>query len=115
MASYKIYSKFCLPCVAGNELKAVQKWAVENFGTPIEVVRTTYRPALQEEANEIWGGVHYIAFIASFDDDGNVVNKQDFWDFVDLIKGNAMEQSKGAGFMAEAKKKPAKSAKKKAK
>lgn len=115
MASYKIYSKFCLPCIAEKELKAVQQWALSTFGSTIEVVRTTYRPKLQEEANKIFGGVNYLAFIASFDDKGNVVNAQDFWDFADLIKGNNMEQSKAAGFMTQAKKKPAKVAKKKAK
>lgn len=114
MSSYKIYTKFCLPCIANQELKLVQEWALKNFGTEIEVVRTTYRPKLQEEANKIWGDVKYLAFIVALDDGGKVVNKQDFWEFADLIKGDAMEQTKGATFMAKAKKKPAKSAKKKA-
>lgn len=114
MSSYKIYTKFCLPCIAEKEIKLVQEWALKNFGHTIEVVRTTYRPKLQEEADSIFGSVNYLAFIVSLDDKGNVVNKQDFWDFADLIKGGSMEQSKGADFMAKTKKKPAKPAKKKA-
>lgn len=95
----KIYTKLCIQCVAPQALESIQRWAVQNYHQPFEVVRTTYRPKLHEEATAIYGAPDYTFFIEM---DGKV---HDFYEFANKVKEG--------GPMFKTKAKPVKKGKKK--
>lgn len=105
----KIYTKFCVKCIRPLELEAMQKWALENTGHPIEVLRTTYRPALHQEAAILWGEDNYTSFVTI---EGNNI---DFDEFYKRIKEGAKMQDfliyGEPKFVSKTKKKPVKKVK----
>lgn len=75
-----IYSKFCVPCVKGDDFKDFEDYCrIRNV--PVEVRRTTYQPKLHEEATEIWGDEFYTIFVRFRNG-----KKYDFDEVIKMIK-----------------------------
>lgn len=58
----RIYSKFCVPCVKGDRFKELEAYCRDR-GIVLELCRTTYQPALHQEATKIWGDENYTIFL----------------------------------------------------
>lgn len=58
----KIYTKFCIDCIRSEEMKILLPYCREN-GFDVEIVRTSYRPKLHDEASRLWGGEDYTMFL----------------------------------------------------
>lgn len=57
-----IYSKFCVPCVRGDDFKELETYC-RNRNVVVEIRRTTYQPAIHREATDIWGDDRYTMFL----------------------------------------------------
>lgn len=76
----RIYSKFCVPCVKGEKYKELEEYCRER-NVVLEICRTTYQPALHEEATRIWGDEKYVMFLSLLSG-----KKYDFDEAIELIE-----------------------------
>ena len=81
-----VYTKFCIDCVRQEEMKTLVSYCRDK-GYDLEVVRTTYRPQLHEEATALWGGdetytmfVYEDGFSTDFDEYIRKIKEPESWD-----------------------------------
>ena len=77
---YTLYTKFCVKCVAPDELQKLKNWCETNKHT-LDIVRTTYRPEAHKEASSFWGEENYTMFVRDENEEKNV----DFYEFIKNI------------------------------
>lgn len=78
---YTLYTKFCVKCIAPDDLQSLKNWCESNNHT-LEIVRTTYRPEAHKEASLYWGEGNYTMFVR---DETEGVNTE-FFEFVKKLK-----------------------------
>ena len=75
MKKITIYTKFCVKCLYPEQFTTVKRWCIENE-VQLDIIRTTYRPAVHEMASIYYGSDKYTVYGRT--EDGKI------YDFLDL-------------------------------